>query len=266
MKSSHLKMIARQRIGNKIGTLTLATLIYYAIAFGVLFAIMFVYSTNLMAKGVFESVDTMNEYAMQMSQSLSMQIISDAASLVIGALLATMSVGIMYMALKVARGQDITVNDLFFVYRNNPDKVILIYIIQYLVGYVVSIPAIFLARFEPAMDQNIPLYALYLILFIAGEVLRIIALILFSQSNFIYLDNPNENVLTCIMVSVNTMKKNKWRYFCLSFSFFGLMLLIVLTCGMAALWVMPYMYVTFALFYLQLRGETGSRVDVTINE
>ena len=264
MKSSHLKMIARQRIGNKIGTLSLATLIYYAIAFGVLFAILFVYSANLMVKGVFESAETMNDYVMQMSQSLSMQLISDAATLVIGALLATLSVGIMYMALKVARGQDVTVNDLFFVYRNNPDKVILIYVIQFLVGYVVSMPATVLARFEPAIEQNIPMYCVYLVLFVAGEVLRIIALILFSQSNFIYLDNPNENVLTCIMVSVNTMKKNKWRYFCLSLSFIGLLLLVAISCGVAALWVMPYMYVTFALFYLQLRGETGSKVDVTI--
>ncbi len=62
------------------------------------------------------------------------------------------------------------------------------------------------------------------------------------------------------------MKGNKWRLFCLKFSFIGWVLLSFLTFGILLFWVMPYIEVTMAKFYLSLLPEEqnsdGDRVDL----
>ena len=51
------------------------------------------------------------------------------------------------------------------------------------------------------------------------------------------------------------MRGQKGRYFYVTISFFGVMALSVLTCGIGMLWVMPYMETTLAFFYRDLAGE-----------
>lgn len=45
------------------------------------------------------------------------------------------------------------------------------------------------------------------------------------------------------------MKGNKWKLFCLGWRFFGWMLLCMLTLGIGFLWLVPYIKVSFAQFY-----------------
>ena len=51
------------------------------------------------------------------------------------------------------------------------------------------------------------------------------------------------------------MKGNLLDYICLQLSFFGIMLLVVLSFGVAILWVQPYMTQTITLFYYELTGQ-----------
>ena len=53
--------------------------------------------------------------------------------------------------------------------------------------------------------------------------------------------------------SVRLMRGNKLRYIYLSLSFTGVYVLTFLSFGIGYLWVLPYIYTTYILFYLDLK-------------
>ncbi|MFI3293314.1 MAG: DUF975 family protein [Rikenellaceae bacterium] len=55
--------------------------------------------------------------------------------------------------------------------------------------------------------------------------------------------------------SMRMMKGHKMRLFLMDLGFIGLILLSILTLGIALLWVMPYMMTSRAKFYQDLKGE-----------
>ena len=48
------------------------------------------------------------------------------------------------------------------------------------------------------------------------------------------------------------MHGHKWEYFCLQLSFIGWYLLVIMTCGIALIWVYPYIQTINALYYRNL--------------
>jgi uncharacterized membrane protein len=71
---------------------------------------------------------------------------------------------------------------------------------------------------------------------------------------FILKDNPEMSATDAITESRRMMNGNKWRLFCLDFSFIGWILLSALTCGILYILVYPYMYAARAAFYESLKG------------
>ena len=52
--------------------------------------------------------------------------------------------------------------------------------------------------------------------------------------------------------TIAMMRGNKWRLFCLDFSFIGWIILCALTLGILTFWIMPYMHTARAEFYQDL--------------
>ena len=77
----------------------------------------------------------------------------------------------------------------------------------------------------------------------------IIATYRYSQAFFVMAENPELGSGECIERSKTMMKGNKWKLFCLQLSFIGWILLALVTCGIAGLWLSPYMAVATAFFY-----------------
>jgi len=77
----------------------------------------------------------------------------------------------------------------------------------------------------------------------------------YSMAPFILLEHPELSGMEAIRASKRLMKGNKWRCFCLDFSFIGWMILSVLTLGVGFLWLNPYMHVAKAGFYRQIQQE-----------
>ncbi|WP_168119890.1 DUF975 family protein [Paenibacillus sp. HB172176] len=80
----------------------------------------------------------------------------------------------------------------------------------------------------------------------------------YSQAYYILIDNPDISALEAIRRSKEMMAGHKWRYFVLQLSFIGWYLLCMLTLGIGALWLAPYMAATNAHFYENLRHCNGS--------
>lgn len=83
----------------------------------------------------------------------------------------------------------------------------------------------------------------------------IIATFSYSMVYYIALDNPELSAMEAIKKSKQMMNGHKVDYFILSLSFIGWGLLVPFTFGLLSLWLNPYMQVTFANFYNQLKAH-----------
>ena len=91
--------------------------------------------------------------------------------------------------------------------------------------------------------------ALWTLLFIIPGIIKSLS---YSMSYFILIDNPDISANEARKRSMQLMHGNKWRLFCLDFSFIGWILLSFLTFGILLFWIMPYIQVAHAEFYQSL--------------
>ena len=74
----------------------------------------------------------------------------------------------------------------------------------------------------------------------------------YAMTFYILRDNPNMSANDAITASRKMMDGNKFRLFCLHFSFIGWIILSAFTFGILMLWVAPYMQTAQAAFYEDL--------------
>ena len=92
-----------------------------------------------------------------------------------------------------------------------------------------------------------------LVLMIAGFVLSIIKEFSYSMTTYVLYDAVSngtyEGPRSVITKSTELMKGNKWRFFCLQFSFIGWYILTALTCGLLYFYTLPYITTAELFFY-----------------
>ena len=147
------------------------------------------------------------------------------------------TLGTSIIALNVARDKDVEVGMLFKGF-NDFTRSLVLYI-----------------------TNNI-LIALWTLLFFIPGIIKTFS---YSMSYYILIDNPNLTANEARKKSMALMKGNKWRLFCLEFSFIGWLLLSLLTFGILMFWVAPYMEVARAKFYMSLLPEEEKEEGVVDN-
>lgn len=85
----------------------------------------------------------------------------------------------------------------------------------------------------------------------------IIAAYRYAMVPYLMAEFPDLGVMDAMNESKRLMKGNKWRLFCLQFSFIGWELLAAITCGIGSLWVTPYIQAATAAFYLEVTGRNS---------
>ena len=80
----------------------------------------------------------------------------------------------------------------------------------------------------------------------------IIASYSYRMAEFIMLDHPEYSPWQCLQESKRMMKGNKWRLFCLDFSFIGWRILEGFAPYVARLWTVPYINTAVIMFYESL--------------
>lgn len=92
----------------------------------------------------------------------------------------------------------------------------------------------------------------------------IIASYRYAMVPYLIAEFPELSVMDAMEESKRLMRGNKWRLFCLNFSFFGWIILVVLfTLGIGNLWLSPYIRAANAAFYLDITGRKGLRYPGT---
>lgn len=76
----------------------------------------------------------------------------------------------------------------------------------------------------------------------------------YAMVRYILAENPHIGAKEALATSKRMMRGHRMELFCLQMSFFGWILLCVLTCGIGTIWLNPYMEATNANFYKALSG------------
>ena len=98
----------------------------------------------------------------------------------------------------------------------------------------------------------------------------LIAAYRYQLTGYILAENPEMGANDAITRSKELMKGNKWRLFCLDFSFIGWDILSAFTLGIGDLWLTPYRSAAAAAFYRELvpleKGEEPEEMQETQTE
>ncbi len=76
----------------------------------------------------------------------------------------------------------------------------------------------------------------------------IMAMYAYAMTFFILVDNPDMKLNDAIDKSRYMMEGKRWKFFCLIMRFFGWIILVSLTLGIAMFWLWPYMQTAYAEF------------------
>ena len=88
----------------------------------------------------------------------------------------------------------------------------------------------------------------------------IIAAFNYAMAPFIMSENENMTASEALRASKDLMKGHRWELFCLGFSFIGWDLVSILTLGIGALFLNPYMNTAYAAFYREISGTNVQAV------
>jgi len=76
----------------------------------------------------------------------------------------------------------------------------------------------------------------------------------YAMTDYILAENPNLTASQAIEQSKTMMRGNRFRLFCLQFSFIGWDILATLAFGIGHLWLTPYKQAAYAAFYREVSG------------
>ena len=147
------------------------------------------------------------------------------------------AVGLAIFFLSLSRGQEPRIEQIFQGFQNFGNSV---------GAYLLMVLFIFLWM---------------LLLIIPG----IIMAIAYSMTLFIIADDSAIGPMDALRKSKNMMQGYKWKFFCLGLRFIGWALLCILTLGIGFLWLFPYIQVSFAKFYDDLKANY-TEVEIIVEE
>lgn len=90
----------------------------------------------------------------------------------------------------------------------------------------------------------------------------IMAALSYSMTFFILADEKSLGAIEAIDKSKQMMYGYRWKLFCLCLRFFGWALLCILTLGIGFLWLFPYIQISFAKFYDDVKANPLAKENV----
>ena len=147
-------------------------------------------------------------------------------------------IGLCIFSLNIVRDNNPKVDNIFLPFKTNWINAIIAYI---LLVFLVAVG--------------------FILLIIPG----IIASLMFSQVFFIMGDDKEIGAYDALVKSMNMMKGYKWKFFKIQLRFFGLGILCVFTLFIGLIWLIPYQYVVFSLFYDDIKDSPSFKNQEYLN-
>ena len=173
-------------------------------------------------------------------------------SFVISILTGLFTSGSNYLYLKISCGRPVTVSDVFYGFKLAPDKALLIMIYLSAWTYLSMLPMTICSYIVLIYPGNAAAILVYYLAMLIYLVVSVMISLVYAQAFYLLHDFPDYSVKQLLSMSRLLMKGNKGRLFYLVISFLPLMLLGFLSCGIALLWLIPYMNAACTEFFLDL--------------
>lgn len=192
-------------------------------------------------------------------------------NLIINLLTTLLSVGASFFYLKICRGRDYKLTDMFAVFKMNPDRFLIVALIQNLLILLVQLP-LYIQPISTiiSISDSIHIIILSVVCSIAGSLVSTIFSMFFGISYYLMLDFPELEAIASMRLSATLMRGNKWRYFYIfALSFLGWEFLGGMTFGLGYLWITPYVTMTRTYFYcdvLEQLRETEHDFEIPVPE
>lgn len=195
-------------------------------------------------------------------------------------IISVLDVGVVYIFMKSACGMRSSIKDMFFGYQHHFTRAVKIGLVTIAISSICMIPLdIATIQFADIIDNNIffrsysssglgglsdtydmmesysiftssmmKYYAIMFVCSVASSLLKLP----FFPAYYMLLDFPNQSVTEILKKCFDVMHRNIFRLILLYLSFIPLILLSLFTCGIALIWVIPYIKMTETNFYLDL--------------
>ena len=173
------------------------------------------------------------------------------ATLIVGLISGLFSAGSTFFFLNICRGREYRLSNLFAAFKMHPDRFLIVSMILTAVQMVFEIPGLILTYTGSSLNSYFILLISSLCS-IAGSIASLILSLFFMLSTYLLLDDPDLGAVASMKLSAKMMRGNKGRYFYISLSFIGWFILGMLSCGIGYLWVVPYISMTYACFYIDV--------------
>lgn len=187
-------------------------------------------------------------------------IIYYAAVVLIGIASVVLTAGQYHMHLQIARTGKTETIELFTPAKTHSDRFIFTELILFVIYMLCLLPVIGAAVLI-ALYDSIQCYGFALGLSLVGCGLSVYASLNFGLVYFAMNDNQNLSMLEALKYTKQLTNHHKKRYLYMQISFLGMLFLVLLSFGIAILWVQPYMVQTTALFYLDVKGELDTVLE-----
>ena len=166
-----------------------------------------------------------------------------------------LNVGQCSFYLNIACQQKYEFSNLFTGFKVHPDKIIITQVLIQLLTILPMLPSIGIMWYSFKAYNIIVVFLIGCLLFILGAGLSWWIYLRYSQVYFLLLDFPDYSAKELMKMSWRLMKGHCGRLLYIQVSFLPFMLVGLISLGIGFLFIKPYQYMTYTLFYLDLIQE-----------
>lgn len=246
MKIKDYKAAARRLLRGKYGILIASQFVQYMVSYTVLTVAMIIFGS------AFAFFTTDNEVMKVVTAILL------AVSIILAVLVSLfMTLGLNKQYLNMCRRGYVTFSDLFYAFRPGAHPMRYVWV-SLCMGLMVGIPGLLLI-FLAVLGSELA-FGSGTVGMVAGNLLfyawTIYICVRYAFASFIVIDKPEKTVMEALKRSSRLTRKRRLKLIWLfAISFLPWCIPLVLTLGLAALWITPYIYTTIFLFYLRAEQE-----------
>lgn len=213
----------------------------------------------MMAAPALNTIGTMAAIKLFPGDSFLAWLLGEVFLFIVSLLSMVISTGYNFMLLNMARGREYRFGNLIYMFKKGSDGVLSAALIMALIDTVLMIPFYYMVNMtapaaetmEAVLEWSQPI--MYSAL--AATVLGVVIKLPFAMAFYILADNPQMKGREALKKSASLMKGHMMQYLVLQISFIPLMFLSILFLYVGLLWVMPYIYATNTIFYMDVTGE-----------
>lgn len=193
-------------------------------------------------------------YSLLISQRNSAIIIYIIANILIMLVLYEFLIGLIYMTMKIARGEQAYVRDLLFAFRNRPDRFIPVFIIRELVFFICLLPSYALMFISVSYSNLLWLNLAKIILTLLGVMVGLLITAFFSFTELILIEDSSIRGSEGLKLSRDMLRGHIGQLIYILISFIGYYILSIISFNIGFLWTIPYSLETLVQYYYDLKA------------